>query len=143
MITHSPWLVRLLAVPCRLTFYVARAIIAAFGADTAAATILSALIVTVAVLLPLLVRVVVVTERWISRRLNMHREREEQRAFEDIVSHLGDVFGNDNPPRQLPPAPPPLRPAVRRRRMHGVRIPGRPRSRRHTTTSSSSDRRLS
>lgn len=99
--------------------------------------------------LVLLVTVLMVAAgRWLIRRgraqITAHRNARTDNDFERIVKHeFGGRFPDDEPAQHLPgvtqlgPTPPP---PGRRRRM--PRIPGRPRVRRHRTTSSSSDRRI-
>lgn len=129
---------RMIAVPAR--------ILLALFTDPLATVAVVAFWAALAVVFWVSWLLIVRVEQWIARHVNQHHARQEQRAFEEITQHLGDVFPADIPSgaeympgvTQLGPAtPPPVRPALKRRRMAGVRIPRR--RARHATTSSSSD----
>lgn len=112
--------------PHRMVAVVARLVLAIVE-DLPAAVADIACLVAAAVSLWPLHRLIVHTAAWVGEHVAAHRKREEQHAFDEIVSHLGDVFSA---------APPPVRREIRRRRMAGVRIPGR-----HVRHTTSSDRR--
>lgn len=130
---------RMIAVPARI-------LLALFTdplATVADVVAYAALALMFAGLSVLIVRI----ERWISRRLALHRRRREQRAFEEITQHLGDVFPADVPSdaeclpgvtRIGPASSAPVRPAFTRRRIAGLHIPRR--RVRHTTPSDRSPR---
>lgn len=145
MTTYAVFVLRLLAVPFRLAAYLIRALVLTAEADPAAWTVFWTLVAAVLGSL-LALRLV----RAAGRRADAGRRRAEydqRRAvahkFEQIIrcSWPDEPVDCELPEtvRIQPPAVPPPR-GIRRRRLPGVRIPGRPRARRHTTTSSS-DRR--
>lgn len=83
------------------------------------------------------------TAAWVGRHVASHQMSRETDAFDEITRHLGDVFADVDEPTRLPGVarigpvtPPPPRTVRRRRRIRSVRIPGRPRMQRHTTTPS-------
>jgi hypothetical protein len=106
---------------------------------------IAALIVVLS--LPPALKALIVTERWIARHVAEHHARQdgEQSEFEQIVARLrADYPDLEETVRHLQQTVRPARPAspchaIKRRRMPGVRIPGR-RVRRHTTSTSNSER---
>ncbi|ACU71951.1 hypothetical protein Caci_3042 [Catenulispora acidiphila DSM 44928] len=128
---------RMLAVVARLVLAIVEDL-PAFVADIAA-------VVVVAVAARILHWLIKRAAAWVGRHVADHRLKRETEAFNGIVQHLGDVFADVDEPTQLlpsaphhrPATPPPVRRALRRRRMPGVHIPRR--RVRHTTTST--DRR--
>lgn len=133
---------RILAVPLRMVWFAVRGLLTAIITDPVAAMFFGVLLLTATLCLPPLLRSAVRTERWIARHVAADRDRRE---FDAIIEHSYGNAHADDQPQQLPGAvrighatPPPPGRQVRRR---VPRIPGRPRPQRHTTTSSSSDRR--
>jgi hypothetical protein len=137
-VTGEPsWAVRILAELVRVVSWTARGFLAAVGADPAAFLAFGVLLLVVTLSLPLALRTLIVTERWIAQHLAAHREQREAGAFNAIVEHFDTTA--DDPMEQLdgvvriqPQPVPPRRELHRRPR----RFPGR-RMRRHATTSSS------
>lgn len=137
---------RILAVPLRMVWFAVRGLLTAIITDPVAAMAFGVLLLTATLCLPPLLRSAVRTERWIARHVAADRDRRE---FNGIIEHS---YGNapaddpaDDQPQRLPGvvrterATPPATGRQIRRRM--PRIPGRPRARRHTTSSSSDRRR--
>lgn len=131
---------RILTVPLRMAWFAVRGLLTAIITDPVASMAFGVLLLTATLCLPPLLRSTVRTERWIAARVAADRDRRE---FDAIIEHS---YGNaaDVDPQQLPGVvrigrATPLPGRQVRRRM--PRIPGRPRARRHTTSSSSDRRR--
>jgi len=141
---HTPFVFRILAEVARLTVWTLRGFLAAVGADPAALLALGLLCFAAVVLLltlPMVARSVVRVQRWIGRHVAEHHKQREADAFAAIVERFNTTA--DDPMEQLdgvvriqPQTAPPQRELPRRPR----RFPGR-RMRRHTPSTSNSDRR--
>lgn len=127
---------RVLEVPLRMIWSAARGLLTAITTDPVASMAFGVLLLTATLCLPPLLRSAVRTERWIARHVAADRDRRE---FDAIIEHSYGNAHADDQPQQLPgvvrigrATPPPAGRQVRRRM---PRIPGRPRVRRHTTSS--------
>lgn len=140
---HESLAERVLMVPVREVTYMVRGLLYAVAADPVAAIVFGLLVLSS----PLIWKASRAAARWIDRRLPT-RCGPCCNNFDDfdriVEREFGGRFPDDKPAQPLPgvthlgPTPPPPGRRVLRRM---PRIPGRPRSRRHRTTSSSSDRR--
>lgn len=135
---HTPFAIRVAAVPFRLVGYVVRALLMWAGADLAATAVFG--VVFFGVLLALVT--LPPLNRWIGRRVAAHWQRQRsERMWQELNRINGDrPDGIHDGHTQILPAlpdpatPPPVRSALRRRRMPGVRIPGRPLRRTHSNS---------
>lgn len=128
--SHEPWAIRLPAFIGRLFLFVGRGIFAAIGTDPQAAMVFSVAGLAVLLSLPLALRALIVSERWIARHVKADALDREYAALCATYSldELTDASDAEYLPGVAhlgPAAPPPVRRAVRRRRMPSVRIPGR------------------
>ena len=144
MTDHTPFAIRILAEVWRLVAWTTRGFLAAVGADPAAVLALGVLLLVVTLSLPLALQTLIVAERWIARHLAAHYKQAHAGAVDDEFAVIVERFDAtaDDPMEQLdgvvriqPQPTPPHRELHRRPR----RFPGR-RIRRHTTSTSNSDR---